>query len=308
MFPVVRVAASGLDPRAMYSIALEFVQVGSNRWKYCNGDWVPGGKSEPPQNHCIYLHPQNPNFGAHWMKEAISFSLVKLTNKPPAMSKCSDKDPPPPVTKHSTCLVCCYSWCPWRYLTWVKSPLELDQHSIRIACLFFFTKSLVMFFSLKYYLTFSFVFHYLLSPWTARGPELSTSIRTTNPCDSSREQRWSKSSHDISDARGSIHCSDCLSKRGGDSAEDSTQSLRKSLSRQQRQTRTRSEECLWVSSKCYHTRHQSAFQFTKVLSRQSREWSYELFWRQCLSGINRSIFFSRQTSLIFSESVLPPLS
>ena len=101
---MVRVAASGLDPRAMYSIALEFVQVGSNRWKYCNGDWVPGGKSEPPQNHCIYLHPQNPNFGAHWMKEAISFSLVKLTNKPPAMSKCTDKDPPPPVTKYVLCM------------------------------------------------------------------------------------------------------------------------------------------------------------------------------------------------------------
>jgi brachyury protein len=97
MFPVVRVSAEGLDPGAMYSIALEFVQVGSNRWKYCNGDWVPGGKAEPPQQSSVYLHPQNPNFGAHWMKEPISFSLVKLTNKPPPPPKNSDKDPPPPV-------------------------------------------------------------------------------------------------------------------------------------------------------------------------------------------------------------------
>lgn len=47
-----------------------------------NGDWVPGGKSEPPQPHCVYLHPESPNFGAHWMKEPVSFSKVKLTNKP----------------------------------------------------------------------------------------------------------------------------------------------------------------------------------------------------------------------------------
>lgn len=82
MFPVVKVSTDGLDPRAMYSLALEFVQVGTNRWKYMNGDWVPGGKAEPPQPHCVYLHPESPNFGAHWMKESVSFSKVKLTNKP----------------------------------------------------------------------------------------------------------------------------------------------------------------------------------------------------------------------------------
>lgn len=29
----------------------------------------------------IYIHPESPNFGAHWMKEAVSFAKVKLTNK-----------------------------------------------------------------------------------------------------------------------------------------------------------------------------------------------------------------------------------
>ena len=81
MFPVVKVGVSGMDRSAMYSLALEFVQIGSNRWKYMNGDWVPGGKSEPPQNHSLYLHPDSPNFGHHWMKDPISFSKVKLTNK-----------------------------------------------------------------------------------------------------------------------------------------------------------------------------------------------------------------------------------
>lgn len=42
---------------------------------------VPGGKAEAPPNNPIYLHPESPNFGAHWMKEPISFAKVKLTNK-----------------------------------------------------------------------------------------------------------------------------------------------------------------------------------------------------------------------------------
>ncbi|VVC99432.1 unnamed protein product, partial [Leptidea sinapis] len=76
MFPVVKVTASGLDPTAMYTVLLEFVQVDSHRWKY-----VPGGKAEVPPSNAIYIHPESPNFGAHWMKEPISFAKVKLTNK-----------------------------------------------------------------------------------------------------------------------------------------------------------------------------------------------------------------------------------
>jgi len=86
MFPLIRCQVSGLEPRAMYSIALEFEQLGNNRWKYLNGAWVTGGKSEPPPAHLatFYLHPDSPNFGSHWMKEIVSFTKVKLTNKPTA--------------------------------------------------------------------------------------------------------------------------------------------------------------------------------------------------------------------------------
>ena len=42
---------------------------------------VPGGKAEVPPSNPIYVHPESPNFGAHWMKEPISFAKVKLTNK-----------------------------------------------------------------------------------------------------------------------------------------------------------------------------------------------------------------------------------
>ncbi|XP_045472870.1 T-box transcription factor TBX19-like [Harmonia axyridis] len=81
MFPVVKISTSGLDPNAMYTVLLEFVQMDSHRWKYVNGEWVPGGKAEVAPPNAIYIHPESPNFGAHWMKESISFAKVKLTNK-----------------------------------------------------------------------------------------------------------------------------------------------------------------------------------------------------------------------------------
>ncbi|KAL0266499.1 UNVERIFIED_CONTAM: hypothetical protein PYX00_009016 [Menopon gallinae] len=81
MFPVVKVSVSGLDPAAMYTLLLEFVQVDPHRWKYVNGEWVPGGKAEAAPPNPIYIHPESPNFGGHWMKEPVSFAKVKLTNK-----------------------------------------------------------------------------------------------------------------------------------------------------------------------------------------------------------------------------------
>ncbi|CAG2180056.1 unnamed protein product, partial [Oppiella nova] len=67
MFPVIKLNVEGLEPRAMYSVAIEFVQIGAHRWKYMNGDWVAGGKSEPApqQSQSLYIHPESPNFGAH---------------------------------------------------------------------------------------------------------------------------------------------------------------------------------------------------------------------------------------------------
>jgi len=44
MFPVVKVSVGGLDP-------------------------------------AIYVHNESPNFGAHWMKEPVNFSKLKLSNK-----------------------------------------------------------------------------------------------------------------------------------------------------------------------------------------------------------------------------------
>ncbi|TRY99954.1 hypothetical protein DNTS_031011 [Danionella cerebrum] len=81
MFPVLRASVTGLDPNAMYSFLLDFSPADGHRWKYVNGEWVPAGKPEPHSPSCVYIHPDSPNFGAHWMKAPVSFNKVKLTNK-----------------------------------------------------------------------------------------------------------------------------------------------------------------------------------------------------------------------------------
>ena len=81
MFPVLSASISGLNPNAMYSVLLDFSPADENRWKYVNGEWVPGGKPDSPPPSTAYIHPDSPNFGAHWMKQCVSFSKVKLSNK-----------------------------------------------------------------------------------------------------------------------------------------------------------------------------------------------------------------------------------
>uniref|UniRef100_A0A8D8TJF0 T-related protein n=1 Tax=Cacopsylla melanoneura TaxID=428564 RepID=A0A8D8TJF0_9HEMI len=80
MFPVVKISIKGLEPDAMYTVLLEFLQIEQKRWKYVNGEWVPAGKPEQPPLNAMYLHPESPNFGEHWMKDCVSFAKVKLTN------------------------------------------------------------------------------------------------------------------------------------------------------------------------------------------------------------------------------------
>ncbi|XP_061635841.1 T-box transcription factor TBX19 isoform X2 [Phyllopteryx taeniolatus] len=84
MFPVLKVSVSGLDPSSMYSFLLDFIPADDCRWKFVNGEWLVAGqaegRSEGRDNGGIYIHPDSPNFGAHWMKAAVTFNKVKLTN------------------------------------------------------------------------------------------------------------------------------------------------------------------------------------------------------------------------------------
>lgn len=88
MFPVVKIRITGLNPTGFYQMKLEFVQIGTSRWKYMSGGWQTGGKAESSPCQSIYMHPDSPNLGSFWMKpEGITFSKVKLTNKPNALDQ-----------------------------------------------------------------------------------------------------------------------------------------------------------------------------------------------------------------------------
>ena len=84
MFPVLKAKVTGLDASTIYEVVVDFKQIDNHKWKYINGEWQQGTKPDPVQLKCEYKHPDSPNFGAHWMKDSVSFNKVKLTNKPPS--------------------------------------------------------------------------------------------------------------------------------------------------------------------------------------------------------------------------------
>uniref|UniRef100_A0A8C8R7Z0 T-box transcription factor TBX21 n=1 Tax=Pelusios castaneus TaxID=367368 RepID=A0A8C8R7Z0_9SAUR len=81
MFPFLSFNISGLDPEAHYRVCVDIVLVDQHHWRYQGGKWVQCGKAEGnmPGNR-LYVHPDSPNTGAHWMRQEVSFGKLKLTN------------------------------------------------------------------------------------------------------------------------------------------------------------------------------------------------------------------------------------
>jgi len=80
MFPSFKVSLEGLDPRAKYILLMDVVPLDDCRYKYHNSEWVATGKAEPHMPGRLYIHPDSPASGAHWMKQSLSFHKLKLTN------------------------------------------------------------------------------------------------------------------------------------------------------------------------------------------------------------------------------------
>lgn len=81
MFPFLSFNISDLDPSAHYNVYVDVVLADQHHWRYQGGKWVQCGKAEGnmPGNR-MYMHPDSPNNGAHWMRQEVSFSKLKLTN------------------------------------------------------------------------------------------------------------------------------------------------------------------------------------------------------------------------------------
>lgn len=80
MFPALKVNVSGLDPHAKYVILADIVPADNCRYKYHDGEWLVTGKAYPEMPRRIYVHPDSPATGAHWMTQTVSFHKLKLTN------------------------------------------------------------------------------------------------------------------------------------------------------------------------------------------------------------------------------------
>ncbi|CAL8344256.1 unnamed protein product [Boreogadus saida] len=81
MFPFLSFNVSGLDPAAHYNVFVDVVLADPNHWRFQGGKWVPCGKADTNvTGNRVYMHPDSPNTGAHWMRQEISFGKLKLTN------------------------------------------------------------------------------------------------------------------------------------------------------------------------------------------------------------------------------------
>jgi hypothetical protein len=80
MFPTLKVSMEGLDPHSKYILLVDIVPVDDCRYKYHNSEWVVTGKAEPHMPGRLYIHPDSPASGSHWMKQPLTFHKLKLTN------------------------------------------------------------------------------------------------------------------------------------------------------------------------------------------------------------------------------------
>uniref|UniRef100_A0A7M4E8H3 Eomesodermin n=1 Tax=Crocodylus porosus TaxID=8502 RepID=A0A7M4E8H3_CROPO len=81
MFPFLSFNITGLNSTAHYNVFVEVVLADPNHWRFQGGKWVTCGKADNNmQGNKVYVHPESPNTGAHWMRQEISFGKLKLTN------------------------------------------------------------------------------------------------------------------------------------------------------------------------------------------------------------------------------------
>ncbi|XP_040908411.1 T-box transcription factor TBX2b-like [Toxotes jaculatrix] len=80
MFPPFKVRVDGLDETAKYILLMDIVAVDDCRYKFHNSRWMVAGKADPEMPKRMYIHPDSPSKGEHWMSKPVAFHKLKLTN------------------------------------------------------------------------------------------------------------------------------------------------------------------------------------------------------------------------------------
>uniref|UniRef100_A0A4W5MGX0 T-box transcription factor 4 n=1 Tax=Hucho hucho TaxID=62062 RepID=A0A4W5MGX0_9TELE len=80
MFPSYKVKVTGMNPKTKYILLTDIVPADDHRYKFCDNKWMVAGKAEPAMPGRLYVHPDSPATGAHWMRQLVSFQKLKLTN------------------------------------------------------------------------------------------------------------------------------------------------------------------------------------------------------------------------------------
>uniref|UniRef100_A0A3Q3JXA1 T-box domain-containing protein n=1 Tax=Monopterus albus TaxID=43700 RepID=A0A3Q3JXA1_MONAL len=80
MFPSYKVKVTRMNPKTKYILLIDIVPADDHRYKFCDNKWMIAGKAEPAMPGRLYVHPDSPATGAHWMRQLVSFQKLKLTN------------------------------------------------------------------------------------------------------------------------------------------------------------------------------------------------------------------------------------
>ncbi|XP_067312032.1 MAX dimerization protein MGA a isoform X3 [Pseudorasbora parva] len=91
MFPYCRFRLSGMEPFQNYVLAMDIVPVDNHRYKWSGKGWETNGKAEPHVSR-LFVHPESPATGLHWMQYPVSFYRLKL---------CNNLDQEDPIILHS---------------------------------------------------------------------------------------------------------------------------------------------------------------------------------------------------------------
>ncbi|CAL8263988.1 unnamed protein product [Arctogadus glacialis] len=80
MFPGLSVKLSGLNPALRYILLLDVVPLDSSRYRFQGDAWQTVGEAEARLPDRVFIHPDSPATGAHWLGRSVAFHRAKLTN------------------------------------------------------------------------------------------------------------------------------------------------------------------------------------------------------------------------------------